>query len=187
MAKISLAGTPEICSSLLRSRHVSPRRQRRTLIAAQNDAAKDTRKGKTVILFKQPPSSSTAVVTTEQLLLSSTDILLHQFTKTPSTFKSTATPTDLLFSLLFLAAELTASSSVVLDTQEEDDEERESSSSSNSSGEQDLQRFLAGGEVPAPEKRKSARFRHLEQIDERIWRATRKLALWTLTSQLEQR
>lgn len=190
MAKISLPGTPEICSNLLRSRHVSSLPSRQTLIATQNDVAKHTRKGKTVILPKQPPpSNSTTVETTCLLLLSSTAILLHQFTKTPSTFISTATgappPPTLFFSLLFL--DDVVSSSVVLDTQQEDDEERESLSSSKFSGEQDRQRFLAGGEIPAPERRKSAIFRQLEQIIERIWRATRKLALWTLRSQVQQR
>lgn len=211
MVNTSLAGTPEICSNLLRSRHVEPPEQ--TLSATQNDVVKETRKGIIVILPKQSPSNSIAVGTTCRKRLSSTAIFLHQFTKTPSTFESTATGPPPIFSLLAVIVVATppaifslldqftktpstfsstaatppanfsllavnvvedddddadsSSASVVLDTQDDEETETISPSPVKFSGEQEVQRLVAGIKIPAPEKRFPSRFPQIEQREDR--------------------
>lgn len=65
-------------------------------------------------------------------------------------------------------------------------EEREPRSSSSEAGVQEGQ-AVDGGRKPTPETKSPVKLLQLEHTARRRWRATRKLASWTLASQLQQR
>ncbi|CAO2838266.1 unnamed protein product [Amaranthus hypochondriacus] len=120
--------------------------------------------GKIVIFLKQPLIISTTMLTTFSISLSSMKpILLHQFTRIPSTFKSTTTVPFSLFRIVSPATFLfredvdwisSTAASPVLETQEEQDDDLSSSTSITSppsSGHQLRQKKDVDGEIPAPE------------------------------------
>lgn len=74
---------------------------------------------------------------------------------------------------------------VVLETQTEELVEERSSSSSEA-GVQERQ-AVAEGRKPTPETKSPEKLLQFEHTARRMWRATRKLASWTLASQLQQR
>lgn len=171
-----LAGTPDISSSRFRSFHdlfcwVSRN-------PSHIEAAKLTRNGSR---FTHALIPLQAIPTAGPLSLSTTPSFPHQFTKMPSAFFD-----DLHVRRLLLEQ---SGEVVVLETHEEeveDDTDPSSSSSSSFSwGEQEGQdgREAATG----PETKSGVKELQWEQMRRRRWRATRKLAWWTLASQVEQR
>ena len=202
-AKISFAGTPLISTSLFRFWGVYADLSPLSFAAHEIAATSETRRGRTVNLTKHTPSAWEA--TDVQLPFSPS--FLHQFTKMSSAFASTldrarsfdgnleSTPetadTELVKPVLsafrretppFLGADS------VVETQD-DDEDLESWSvevSDSTSDEQDLQISRCGWN-PTPKNVSPAKPLHSEHRVWRTWRATRKLAPWTLASQLQQR
>lgn len=210
-ARISLAGTPDISSTRLRFWHVDTPQN---LNPNQNDAARDTLNGTPGNRPKQKPNACEADdTTTAELPLRPS--FLHQFTKVPSALASALVDgARALCILLFVnprenlagASQAFPETSVtelsdlckpalvvvvvpakdsVLETQAEQAESNEDNVSSFS-GEQDEQSQRTLG-TPRPEIASPARPLQLEQRGWRTWRATRKLAPWTLESQWKQR
>lgn len=129
----------------------------------------------------------------------STPSLQHQFMKMPSAFALFTRDLDLELLCRFTdvtveeesdrrSPEHSFAGEVVLETQTEElVEEREPTSSSSSEAGVQEGHAVAEGRKPTPETKSPVKLLQFEHTARRRWRATRKLASWTLASQLQQR